>query len=289
MPTSLLAITGVTGHLGRLVATELAAKGRSLRLLARAESVARAPSLDGTELRTASYGDHAAAVAGLRGAAVLFMVSASESADRVADHRTFVAAAAEAGVRHIVYTSFLHASANSTFTLARDHWATEQAIKDSGMAFTFLRDSLYLDFLPLLAGADGVIRGPGGAGVVGAVARADVARAAAAVLASPDDHVGQTYDLTGKETLSLADTARIVREATGKAIAYQPETVAEAHASRARYGAPDWQVEAWISTYSAIATGELATLSDAVQTLTGRAPTTLREFLASQRPSYLAH
>ena len=94
------------------------------------------------------------------------MVSAAESADRLDQHRTFIDAAAEAGVRHIVYTSFLGAAPDATFTLARDHWVTEEHIRASGLAFTFLRDSFYLDFLPALAGEDGVIRGPAGDGLV---------------------------------------------------------------------------------------------------------------------------
>jgi uncharacterized protein YbjT (DUF2867 family) len=113
-------------------------------------------------VRTAGYGDRDAAAAALHGVDVLFMVSASESADRREQHRTFVDAAAAAGVRHVVYTSFLGAAPDATFTLARDHWATEEHLRASGMAFTFLRDSLYLDFLPALAGPDGVIRGPAG-------------------------------------------------------------------------------------------------------------------------------
>src|SRR6202000_507497 len=106
-------------------------------------------------------------------------------------HRTFIQAAASAGVRHVAYTSFLGAAEHSTFTLARDHWATEGMLRASGLAFTFLRDSLYLDFLPLLAGADGVIRGPAAHGVVAAVARADIARVAAQVLLSPEAHAGE--------------------------------------------------------------------------------------------------
>ena len=76
------------------------------------------------------------------------MVSAAEDEDRLGQHRAFVAAAAEAGVRHVVYTSFAAAAPDAVFTLGRDHWATEQAIEEAGLAHTFLRDSFYLDFLP---------------------------------------------------------------------------------------------------------------------------------------------
>jgi NAD(P)H dehydrogenase (quinone) len=279
MSQPVLAVTGSTGHVGGLVARHLADRGRAQRLLVRPTSVDRAPRLERSEVRTAGYGDRDAAAAALRGVDVLFMVSASESADRRDQHRTFLDAAAAAGVRHVVYTSFLGAAPDATFTLARDHWATEEHVRASGMAFTFLRDSLYLDFLPALAGPDGVIRGPAGDGRVGAVARADVARVAAAVLTEPAAHAGVTYDLTGPEAITLAEAARVITEVTRTPTTYQPETVEEAYTSRAVYGAPDWQVDAWVSTYTAIASGELDVVSDAVETLTGTPPTGLAELL----------
>lgn len=280
-----LAVTGATGQLGRLVAENLLAAGRPQRLIVRAESMARSPRLVDAEVATASYGDPVSATSALQGVDVLLMVSASESADRRAQHRTFVDAAARAGVRHVVYTSFLGASADATFTLARDHWATEAHLRASGMTFTFLRDSLYLDFLPLLAGPDGVIRGPAGGGVVGAVARSDIARVATAVLLEPQTHAGKTYGLTGSEAISLADVARILTNTTGRMTTYHDETIEEAYASRAHFGAPKWQVDAWVSTYAAIAAGELAEVNDNVKTLSGRAPVTLRDYLATSQPS----
>ena len=87
------------------------------------------------------------------------MVSASESADRLDQHFTFVDAAAAAGVRHIIYTSFVNAAPDAIFTLVRDHYATEQRIVDSGMACTFLRDNFYLDFMEPFAGERGLSPG----------------------------------------------------------------------------------------------------------------------------------
>ena len=105
--------------------------------------------------------------------------------DRVGQHRTFVDAAADAGVEHLVYISFLGAAPDATFTLARDHWATEEHIRARGLPATFLRDTLYADFFPMMTGADGVIRGPAGDGRVAAVAQDDIADAAVAVLRDP--------------------------------------------------------------------------------------------------------
>jgi NAD(P)H dehydrogenase (quinone) len=273
-----LAVTGSTGALGGLVARGLADRGVAQRLLAR--TPARAPVLDGAVALPFSFADRPSAVAALRGAHTVLMVSASESADRLDQHRTFVDAAVEAGVGHIVYTSFYGARADCTFTLGRDHWATEEHIRAAGVHFTFLRDNFYLDFLPDTVGDDGVIRGPAGNGRVAAVARADVARAAVAVLADPAAHLDATYDLTGPEALTLADAARIIGAATGREVSYHDETVEEAYASRRRWEAPDWQYDAWVSTYTAIARGEVDRVSDHVERLTGARPQSLAELLA---------
>lgn len=273
-----LAVTGSTGNLGGLVARLLAEAGSPQRLLVR--DAARAPEVEGAVPVVCTYMDSVLAKGALDGVKTLFMVSAAEAEDRLQQHYAFVDAAMVAGVQHIVYTSFFGAAPDSTFTLGRDHYATEEWIKASGMDYTFLRDNFYLDFLPLLAGSDGVIRGPAGGGVMAAVARADIARSAVTVLRDPALHVGRTYDLTGPEDISLARAAELLTAGTGRTITFRNETVEEAYASRASYGAPPWQVDAWVSTYTAIAAGELAGPTSAVHELTGREPLGLAQFLA---------
>lgn len=274
-----VAVTGATGFIGGAVARQLADSGIGQRLLVRDPH--RAPKLSGAVALRCSYGDRETAVEALDGVETLLMVSASESADRLEQHRTFVDAAAAAGVRHVVYTSFVGAAAAATFTLARDHSATEQALHTSGMAYTFLRDNLYLDFAEMLVGEDGVIAGPAADGRAGMVARADVARTAVAVLQDPDRHAGATYTLTGPETLTLAEVAAALSRARGREFRFRNETIEEAYASREKYGAPRWQVDAWVSTYTAIAAGALDVVTDDVQQITGQAPLSLTEFLAS--------
>lgn len=279
-PASLpdIAVTGSTGLLGGLVARELASVGTSQRLLVR--TISKAPEIPGAvPVPLKDYSDVTTCVEALRGVATLFMVSAAESVDRLGAHRSFVDAAREAGVEHVVYTSFVGAAPDCTFTLGRDHFATEEHIRASQMAYTFLRDSFYLDFLPDVVGEDGVIRGPAGNGRVGAVARADVARVAAAVLADPVAHAGATYDLTGPESLSLAEVAAQIAAVRGTPVSFHDETLEEAYASRAKWGAPDWQNDAWVSTYTAIAAGELDLVTTHVADLTGRAPISLRRLL----------
>lgn len=278
-----LGITGSTGALGRIVARALSERGLEQRLLVRDPS--RAPDLPGASVATTSYADRELALRSLDGVTTLFMVSGAEAADRLDQHRTFIDAAAEAGVRHVVYTSFYGAAADCTFTLGRDHWATEEHLRASGMRSTCLRDNFYLDFMPDLVGEDGVIRGPAGDGRMAAVTRADIARSAVAVLTDPDAHAGRTWDLTGPESISLAEVATLLSAHSGRTVTYHDETVEEAYASRLRWPAPQWQYDAWVSTYTAIASGELAGVTDHVRQLTGREPTGLASYLTSKEPA----
>ena len=282
--TSPIGVTGATGRLGGRVARRLAAAGAVQRLLVR--DPARAPDLPRATAAVASFGDHDAVMAALSGIPTVLMVSASESADRVGHHRAFIDAAAAAGVRHLVYISFAGAAPDCTFTLGRDHYATEQHIRKLGMAFTFLRDNLYADFMPALVGPDGVIRGPAGAGRVAAVAQDDIADVATAVLLDPGAHTGATYTLTGPQALTLHEVATILTTELGNPVRYHPETLDEAYRSRAGYGAPSWQLDAWVSTYSAIAAGEVATVTDDILRLTGHRATSLGELLGGGRSAY---
>jgi uncharacterized protein YbjT (DUF2867 family) len=271
------AITGATGRLGGRIARRLADAGIEQTLLAR--TPARAPRLAGATPAPGAYDDHEALVRALRETDRVLMVSAAESPDRLHAHRTFVDAAAEAGVAHLVYISFYAAAPEATFTLARDHWHTEQHIRASGIPFTFLRDNLYADFMPALVGADGAIRGPAGDGRAAVVAQDDIADAAVAVLRGPHPHAGRTYELTGPEALTLTDVARILTAVGGRPVSYVPETIEEAYASRAAFGAADWQLDAWVSTYTAIADGSLATVTTAIPDLTGHPAAPLEQVL----------
>jgi uncharacterized protein YbjT (DUF2867 family) len=247
----------------------------------------RAPELAGAEVAAGSYDDPDGLRRAFEGAATLFMVSASEDPDRLRLHANVVDAAVGAGVERVVYTSFYGAGPECTFTFGRDHWHTEQRIRDSGLRHTFLRDNLYIDFVPLLVGPDGVIRGPAADGRVAAVARDDIADVAVAVLLGDGGgHDGRTYDMTGPEALTMAEIAEELSRVAGRPITYQNETLEEAYASRASYGAPDWEVAGWVTTYAAIANGDLDTVSDDVAMVAGHPPVSLAEFLRRNPASY---
>jgi uncharacterized protein YbjT (DUF2867 family) len=279
-----IAVTGAAGAVGGRVARLLAERGVPQRLVVR--DPARAPQLEGAEVvGGAEYADGEAMRGAFEGADTVFLVSAGEDRRRVELHRNAVDAAVAAGVERIVYTSFVGAAPDTVFTFGRDHFHTEEHIKQTPLQWTFLRDNIYLDFMPYFAGQDGVIRGPAGDGRAAVVAREDVAAAAAVVLAD-DGHAGAIYDITGPEALTLAEAAEQVGQAAGRPVTYVPETLEQARASRAPTGAPDWEIEGWVTSYAVIAAGELEAVSPDVERLTGRGPISLAEFLRDNPDSY---
>ena len=279
---AVIAVTGATGFIGGAVAGNLAADGTPLRLVVR--DLSRAPELERAVAVQTTYADREASLAALDGVETLLMISAAENEHRLMEHLTFIEAAGDAGVKHIVYTSFIGAAPDSTFTLGRDHFATEQAIVASGMSYTILRDNFYADFMPLMAGDDHVLRGPAGDGLAALVTRSDVARVAATVLSDVAAHHNVTYELTGPMALTLTEVASIISEATGDDYLFHNESIEEAYNSRKQWNAPPWQVDAWVSTYTAIANGDMRHVSTDVESITGRPAETLAGFLSRDNP-----
>ena len=272
----MIAVTGATGAIGARVTRLLANRGQPLRLLVR--DAGRAPRVGAEIAVFTDYTDGDAARAGLVGCEAMLLVSARESADRVSEHRSMIEAATAAGVGKIVYISFQGAAPEATFTFARDHFHTEQLIAGTGLRHVFLRDSLYHSGLVGMAGVDGVIRGPAGDGAAAAVGHDDVAAVAARVL-TDDGWDGRTLDVTGPAALTLAEVAAELTAACGRPVRYDAESEEEAYASRAHYRAPHFEVKGWVTSYQAIATGELATVTNTVEQVTGHRPQSFAEFL----------
>lgn len=284
--THTIGVTGATGAVGGRVAARLARAGIGPRLVVR--DLNRAPELPGSTAAMATYTERVNFERAVRGVDSLFLVSATEGEHRIEEHLSAVDAAVAAGVERIVYLSFLNAAPVATFTFARDHFFTEAHIRATGIRYTFLRPSLYLDLVPHFADTDGVIRGPAGQGRIAWVARDDVADSVVAVLAGGSVHDEQTYNITGPEALTLDETVARLSIVTGARLSYVPQTWREALESRLAIGAPRWQVEGWASSYAAIAAGELPDVSPAVADLTGHPAQSIEGFLR-RHPSALAH
>jgi NAD(P)H dehydrogenase (quinone) len=231
-----IAVSGATGQIGGRVAQLLAERGVEQRLIVR--DAARAPSLEGASVGVASdYGAREEMTRALSGCDTLLLVSARESPNRIDQHRTAVDAAVDAGVERIVYVSFVNASPDAEFTLVRHHWATEQHIRSKRVRFAFPRMNLFIDFLPSMVSADGVIAGPAGDGWFAPVLRADVAAVAAEVLLS-DAMDGDAFDVTGRERLTMADAAAVMAAESGKSIRFVDETLERRTRRGRRSGRP---------------------------------------------------
>lgn len=278
MQQPLIAITGATGHLGGHVARKLSAAGWPTRLIGRERT--RLPALPGAQTAQATYEDTAAMTAALQGVERLFFVSSNALEGRQHAHRSVIDACAAAGVQRVVYTSFLGAGPDAVFTLSQDHYQTERYLAEKGVPTVALRNSFYAEIvLEMVRG--GVLRGPGGQGRLAPVTRHDVIDTAVGALTAPQMALGP-IDVTGPQALSLADIAHLYAQVTGTPAEYREETLQEAVASRAHYDAPDAAKAAWVSTYQAIAVGELSAVTDVVLRVSGHAPMGFEDFLRSQ-------
>ena len=272
-----IAVTEVTGNLGGMVSRLCKKNGIEVRNLAR--NVEKAEKLGFSNVFKSSYDKSEDTVKSLEGIEVLFMVSGSENPNRVQQHKDFIDAAKIAGVSHIIYLSFYNASKNSIFTLGRDHYATEEYIKENGFKYTFLRDNFYADFFVDLCREYGEIKGPAENGKVSAVVRSDVSEVVAKILENPGKWENQTLNMTGPEELSMTEIVKTVSEYFGKKIKYIEETVEEAYESRKIWKAEQWEYDSWVSTYTAIAENEQSGISNDIEKVLGRKATSLVEYL----------
>ena len=235
-----IAVTGATGQLGRLVIEKLKAKLPASDIIALARNTAKAADL-GVTVREADYSRPETLGPALAGVDRLLFISSGEAGPgRVEQHRNVVEAAKAAGVKHIVYTSVLHAD-TSPLDLAQEHRATEAMIKASGIPFTFLRNSWYMENYGASVGgalAGGAVIGSAGEGRILSAPRADYAEAAVAVLTG-EGHEGQTYELGGDEAFTLADLAAEISRQTGRTIPYKNLPEADYAVALAGFGLPE--------------------------------------------------
>jgi len=275
-----IVVTGSTGRVGGLVVQELARRGEPMRLFVRDRS--RAPEIDGAETVVADYGDPRALAAALGEGDCVFMVSLWIGGDaRLALHRSFVEAAAQARVGRLVYLSFVNARPDAVFSHAREHGATEEMIRASGLPWTSIRNSMYADDIPGWFDPDGAAREPGDGARMSFSYRPEIAEAIAVVL-TEQGHEGEVYDITTPESVSIADLARIASEVTGAAYRYEPSSDEDWLERWRAQGRPDWSLEAGLTSYEALRAGEFDVVSDDYRKLTGHKPATIAEVIAQR-------
>lgn len=272
-----IALTGVTGNLGGIVSRLCRENGIKVRNLARNKE--KAEKMGFFDVFKSNYDKSEDTIKSLEGIDVLFMVSGSENPNRVQQHKDFIDVAKMAKVSHIIYLSFYNASKNSVFTLGRDHYATEEYIKEKGFKYTFLRDNFYTDFFVALCKEYGEIKGPAGNGKVSAVVRSDVSEVVAKILENPEKWENQTLNMTGSEEMTMEEITKIASKHLGREIKYIDETIEEAYESRKIWKAEQWEYDSWVSTYTAIAEGEQSGISNDIEKVLGRKATSLVEYL----------
>lgn len=275
-----IGITGATGHLGKIVVSELKEKIPADRIVALVRSPQKASDL-GVEIREADYDKPQTLNTALKGIDTLLLISASEVGKRSAQHKNVIEAAGKAGVKWIIYTSLLHAD-TSSLSLAGEHLATEAALKDSGIPFTFLRNGWYSEnYTGSLSGAlaSGAYIGSAGDGKISLAPRKDYAEAAVAVLTS-EGHQGKVYELAGDEAYTLSDLAAEISRQTGKDIPYKDLPEAEYVNILKSFGLPEGLPQAIASWDVCASKGDLFDDSHQLSKLIGRPTTPLSESVA---------
>ena len=268
-----IAITGATGHLGRLAIAALKTRAPDAHLVALARNPAAAADL-GTEVRAADYAQPATLATALTGIDVLVLISSSDFNDRAGQHRAVIDAARRAGVGRIVYTSILGAD-TSAMGLAADHVTTEADLRASGIPHTILRNGWYTEnYTGALGGAlaAGAMIGSAGEGRISSAARADYAEAIAVV--APDaGQAGKVHELAGDTAYTMADMAAEVSRLTGKTIPYNSLPEAAYAGILASFGLPAGFAALIADADAQAAKGALFNDSHTLSRLIGR-PTT---------------
>lgn len=294
------AVTGATGHLGRLVVEELLSRGvpaADVVAIARTPEKAADLAERGVQVREGDYDRPETLPAALDGVQRLLLVSGSEPGARVAQHTAVIDAAKAAGVGRIAYTSILNAD-DTTNPLAGEHQATEQVLRASGVPVTLLRNGWYTEnYTDRLAefAERGEIVGATGDGKVSAAPRADYAGAAAAALLA-DDAAADSADGTtgaaaapvvvhelGGPAFTFTELASTISDVTGAPVAYRDLSV-EAFAAELQQVGLDAGTAGFVAGIDAsIAAGDLQTDSEDLVQLLGRPATPLADAVRAAR------
>ncbi len=279
---SLIAVTGATGQLGRLVLEQLLATVPADRLVAIVRQPSKAADLAaaGVAVRQADYNDAAALDRALVGVDRLLLISSNEIGQRAAQHQRVIDAAVRQSVRLLVYTSLLHAD-TSTLSLAGEHRETEAALRASGLPHIILRNGWYTENYTqasLVDVAQGAVCGCVGAGRIASAARADYA-AAAVVALTGTLAPNQVYELAGDTAYTLEELAAEISRQSGKAVRYHHLSEPEYQDVLRRAGLPEGLVRALPAWDVCASQGALFDESHTLSRLIGRPTTPLAQLV----------
>lgn len=286
MSTKIL-VTGATGNFGRLTIDFLLNKGiaaNTISALVRDEAKASDLKQKGINLRIGDYDNYDSLLAAFQGIDKLLLVSGTDLVNRSKQQLNTVKAAKEAGVKHILYTSFERKNETETSPiafLAQSHIDTDNAIKASGISYTIFRNNLYLDVLPMFLGEKVLEQGiffPAGEGQAAYVSRNDLAEAAANVLIS-GKHENKEYAMNNVENYSMKNVADTLSEITNSTVSYTSPGVEVYSDVLTKAGVPGEYVGMFVGFGEAIKQGEFQAESSDLEKLLGRKPVSLSDFL----------
>lgn len=280
----MIVVTGAAGGLGRLVVNRLVLDYQMPVVAGTRNPDKLKPCLPASvSVRRIDFDDPSSLAEGFTGADVVLLVSAGQAEHDVVinRHGAAVEAAEKAGVRHLVYTSLT--GAGDHLAMALPHRWTEHRLARGTTTWTVLRNGLYAELLvadTAHAVATRALTAPLGAGRVAAVAREDLADAAARVLAEaatdlratqPGRHANKTYELVGDTAIGGTDLTTVASDISGNPVAYRPGTLADRRAALTTAGMPHWRIDHVISIYAAITAGFLSSTDSVLTDLLGTA------------------
>ena len=274
----MILVTGATGKVGSEVAKQLAARGQAVRVLARSPEKARALFSAGVEIARGDLTDAASLDAALAGADRLFLLAPTDRA-QVEMEVNATLAAKRAGVKHVVKLSVLGADEASPVILARWHREAEKVLAASGIPFTLLQPTFFMqNFL----GSAGTIQAQGAIyapvhGRTSFVDARDIASVAVAAL-TEEGHAGKTYGVTGPEAITYGQAAERISAAIGKPVAYVEVPAEAARIGMIESGIPDWYADDLIALFGVINAGWTEEVVDTVRTVARKEPITFDEF-----------
>ena len=282
----MIAITGASGHLGQATARHVAtASGDGLVLATRAPESVRG-LVPGAEARFADFDQPESLPTAFAGVSALLLISTDTVDNRSRQHAAAIDAARAAGVDRIVYTSMLSPGPGNPALISDSHWATEEYLRSSGVAFTILRCGLYADFQVFEAAealASGRFVHNRGSGGCSYVCREDIARAAAAVLVG-GMHEGSTYELTGPESLSASQLTELYSAVGGRPVEEVPvdddELLSLLNGGASVDGHVQYGAALTVSLGQAIRGGHFGGVTTTVQELTGLPPRSVESLLS---------
>ncbi|MFP2896178.1 NAD(P)H-binding protein [Corallococcus sp. 4LFB] len=285
----MIVVTGATGQLGRLIVENLITRVPVDRVAVSVRDVDKAQDLAarGVRVRRGDFAEPASLAHAFEGATQVLMVSSNARAtggDPLAQHRAAIDAARAAGARRIVYTSHMAASRSSAFPPMLDHAATEQMLGGSGLAWTALRNGFYASsavFLLERGLKTGVFEAPAD-GKVSWTTHADLAEAAAVILANEGRYDGPTPPLTAAQALDFEALCELASSVLGRPLRRSVVPEDELRAKLVASGMPAPAVAISLGLYRASRDGEFAAVDPTLRELLGRAPTDMREVMAGK-------